>query len=157
MSCEQSPGSQLGVVVNILDDCLGDCETVVSARTTPHFVEYQQTPPGALSQEVSGFQHLHQKRALARTKVILCSDAREYAVDEADLRVGGRHEATDLRHQNDKRCLPQIRRLTCHIGPGQYDYLVVITRYMNIVRYERRIPSRHLDDRVAAIRDLKIS
>ena len=49
----------------------------------------------------------------------MSADAREDAIDHADVSRPGRHEATNLGHQDDQRDLTQIGALARHVGTRQ--------------------------------------
>ena len=71
-----------------------------------------------LVQDRRRLDHLdHEGRAPAR-EVVGGADAREQPVDDAEMRVAGRHEGADLGEHGDQRVLAQVGRLAAHVGAG---------------------------------------
>jgi hypothetical protein len=56
-------------------------------------------------EDLRGLLHLDHERRVARGEIVRRADAREDAVDDADVRPRGGHEAANLRHQRDQRRL----------------------------------------------------
>ena len=100
------------------------------------------------------FDHLDHERAPPGGDVVVGADAGEDAIDDADMRRLGRHEAADLGHQHDQRHLAQVGALAGHVRAGQqHDPRVGPER--GVVGHELARRQAVLDDRVAAFDDLQ--
>jgi len=105
-------------------------------------------------QDIGGFGHLDHERRLAGGEVVACAHAREDAVQDPDAREPSGDEAAHLGHEADKRNLPQVGALTCHVGAGHNEHLAVLAIEMGVVGHEGFGQLGALDHRVAAVSDL---
>ena len=89
---EQRSAAEPRLVVQVLDHRARDRHAVVGARAAPDLVQNNQAAASALHQQRGRLGHLDHERALAGGDVVLCADAREDPVDQADLGRVGRNE-----------------------------------------------------------------
>ena len=71
----------------VLADRLRDREPVDRARAAADLVDQQQAAVGRAAQDVRRFRHLDVERRLSRREVVAGADAREDAIDDAELRA----------------------------------------------------------------------
>ena len=88
-------------------------------------------------------------------QIVRRADAGEDAVDDADRRAVRGHEAADLRQGDDLRHLPHIGAFARHVGAGHDQHAVLVGVHQRIVGNERLVREHALDDRVAAVLDIK--
>ena len=98
MRRKQGEGFQLGMAVQVLNDCPGNGESVVGAGAAPDFIQYQQAAWGGIVQDVGCFDHFHHKGGLTGMDRVLRADARENAVNQPDLRALRWHKTAQLCH-----------------------------------------------------------
>jgi hypothetical protein len=130
---KQRAAAQLGIVVDVLDQGLGNRHAVVGAGAAPHFVEDDEAFGGALRQNSGGFGHFDHKRALAGGNVVLGADACENAVDQPDFGAFCWHKRADLGHEYDEGHLAHYGTFAGHVGAGDDANQVCIGRELERV------------------------
>ena len=116
MGREQAAAAAL--VVDRLDHRPGDGEAVIGRGAAADLVEDDEAARRRLGEDRRGLDHLdHEGRAAAR-EIVRCADAAEQAVDEAELRALGGHEAAGLGEHRDQRVLAQEGRFAAHVRAG---------------------------------------
>ena len=145
-------GTEVFLVADVLDDGPGDREAIVGGRSSSDFVQDQQGVPGRVAKDVGHFVHLDHKGTLSAPQVVGGADAGKDPVDDAQIRGGSRHKASDLRHQADQGHLAHVGGLTGHVGPGDDRDRVLLTVERRVVG--DKVTGEHLlDDRMAAVLD----
>ncbi|KAG1549843.1 hypothetical protein G6F50_013324 [Rhizopus delemar] len=104
-------------------------------------------------QEVAGLGHFDHEGGLPAGEVVTGADAGQDAVDRADQRTAGRHEAADVGQQHDQRVLPHVGRFTAHVRAGDHQHAAVRMQ-VQVIRFERLFAHR-FNHRVAAALDLQ--
>ena len=128
------------------------CEAVVGRGAAPDFVEQDERAIGGVMQDLRGLAHLHHERALAGRQIVARADTREDAIQRADARGLGRHEAADMREQHDQRGLAHIGGLAAHVRAGDQQQAAVVVQF-GVVGDERRV-GKALHDGMPAAGDL---
>ena len=104
--------------VQVFRDRPGQCQAIVSAGAAPDLIQNHQGARRGIVQNIRGLVHLHHERALAACQVVVRSDPRKDAVDEANGgRIGG-NKGADLCQQHDQCHLTEIGAFPCRIGAG---------------------------------------
>src|SRR5207302_7124800 len=96
------------IVMQVFDNGASDGQTIVGTGAAPDLVEDYQAACCGVVQDVGRLDHLNHEGTLARCQVVLGTDAREDAIDDANRRSLGGNIAPDLRHQGDERDLAQV-------------------------------------------------
>ena len=102
----------------------GDAQPVEGGGAAAHLVEHDQALRGGVVQDVRRLLHLDHEGRLPARDVVGRADAREDAVDQAELGLPGRHERAALRQQRQQRHLPQVGGLAAHVRAGEHDQLM---------------------------------
>ena len=105
--------------VQMLDRGPGNRKAVEGRRASPDFVENDQRAFAGLIENGGGFHHLDHEGRASAGEIVGGADAREQAIDNAELGAFRRHEAAHLGQNNDERVLAQERRLARHVRPGE--------------------------------------
>ncbi|MNU58797.1 hypothetical protein D3C71_479410 [compost metagenome] len=104
---------------------VGQGEAIVGGGAAADLVHQHQRMRGGVMQDVAGFSHLDHEGRLPAGKVVAGADAGQDAVDRADQRAAGRHEAADVGQQHDQRVLPHVGRFTAHVRAGDDQHATV--------------------------------
>lgn len=123
---EEGFGALEGVLVEEFYDGPGDGESVVGAGTAADFVEDDQGFIGSVIEDVGGFVHFDHEGGVTASEFIGGADAREDAVDDADVGVKGGDPRTDLGHEGDEGDLSDVGGFSGHIWAGDEGDLFVI-------------------------------
>src|SRR3989454_5530728 len=81
---KQGERAQLGSVMQVFEDGLGDADSVVGAGSTPHLVENQQAPLRCMGQDVGGLHHLHHEGGESARQLVVGADPSKDAITEAN-------------------------------------------------------------------------
>lgn len=108
---------------------------------------------GGVVQDVAGLGHLDHEGRLPAGEVVAGADAGQDAVDRADHRPAGRHEAADVGQQHDQRVLPHVGRFTAHVRAGD-DQHATVRIQVQVIGFERLFAYR-FDYWMAAAFDLQ--
>ncbi|CPK13785.1 Uncharacterised protein [Bordetella pertussis] len=100
----------------------GQRQAVVGGRAAADFVHQHQAGRRAGRQDGGRLGHLHHEGGASAGQVVGRADAGEDAVEPADARAGGRHEAAGARQQGDQGHLAHIGRFTAHVGAGDQQH-----------------------------------
>ena len=73
---------------------------------------------GRLVEDGRRLHHLDHEGGAAGGQIVARADAAEQAVDDADMRGFGRHEAAHLGENGDQRVLAQKGGFARHVGAG---------------------------------------
>ena len=144
-------------VVEVLGDGPRDREAVVRARAAADLVEDDERAARRATEDVRRLLHLDHEGALAAREVVARADAREHAIDDADLRAARRHERADLREDHGERDLAHERRLAGHVRPGDDPEPRAVGGRVgrrvehDVVRDEATRRGEPLDDRMARL------
>src|SRR2546423_5453648 len=153
MRREQGERLQLGRLMHIFEDCLGDADPVVGAGATADLVENQQTPRRGMRQDVGGLHHLHHEGGEPARQLIVGAHPGKDAVTQTNDGARGRDEAADLGQRHDDPGLPEIGRLAGHVRPTQ-EYDRAVRAKTNVVWDEPARSECGLDQRVASTDEL---
>ncbi len=150
-------------VVQILQHGSGNRVPVLRTRPASDLVEHDETTMGCVTQDVGGLGHLTHEGADAVGQIVIGANTCEQPIYDTDARAHGRYKGSGLRHQHDQGDLPQIGRLTRHIGSGEHQHVpdtlagcsVVACSQACVVGREFAPFQRGFDQRVAAGLDLQ--
>src|SRR5439155_21817408 len=106
------------LIVQILGNGPSQTHAVVGAGAAADLIEDHQATVGGVVEDVGGFGNLDHESAAAPGQLVAGADAREDAVNNADPRLAGRHEAADVNHQSQQRHLADVSALAGHIRPS---------------------------------------
>src|ERR1043166_2854466 len=128
MRCEQC--SRFDLVMEKFGDAPGDRQTIERRCPAADLIENHEAALGGIVNDVRGLVHLHHERGLPAREIVVRAHARENAIYQTDLCAHRRHEAPDLRHQNNQRNLADIGRFPRHVRPGhdRQPYAVAVER-----------------------------
>lgn len=114
----------------------GERQPVERARAAPDLVHQHEARACRIVQDPGRFGHFDHERRVSARQVVGRPDAREYAIHRADDRGLGRHEAADMRQDDDERRLAHVSRLAAHVRAGDDEQSAVFVE-REIVRHER--------------------
>src|SRR5580700_10801753 len=128
-------------------------QAVEGAGTAADLIHEDQTVAACVVQDVGRFGHLdHERRAAAR-QIVPRADTREDSVERSDRGALRRHEAADVRQDDDQGGLTHVRRLSAHVG-SRDDQHAPPRIELQVVRNERA-RQKALDDGVPSALDLQ--
>ena len=140
----------------VAGDRVGQGQAVVGGGAATDLVHQHQRLRGGVVEDVAGLGHLDHEGGLAAGQVVAGADAGEDAVDRADHRARGRHEAADVGQQHDQRVLAHVGALAAHVRAGDHQHPArVLARFglqHQVVGLER-LGAHRLHHRVAAAFD----
>src|SRR5437773_553402 len=125
MGCEQSQRAQLWSIVQVLEDRLGDADTVVGAGAAADLIEDEEAAGRRVRENVGGLHHLDHEGRQAARQLVVRADPREDPVAQPDHGTAGRNEAAHLGEQYDDAGLAKVRRLACHVRTAQEHNLLI--------------------------------
>ena len=152
-------------VVQMLQRRPGNRQPVIGRRPPPDLIQDHQRPVIRLIEDRRRFHHLDHEGRPAPCQIIRRPDPAEQLADQPQSGRLRRHITPDLGQQCYHRILPQKRRLTRHIRPGQQpDRRRFAFGQPAIIRYKRhafplqaalhhRMPPAHHVKRPAVIDD----
>ena len=112
-------------------------QPVIGRGAAPDLVQNNQGPIIGLIQNRRRFDHFNHKGRPPPRQIVRGPNPAEQLTDQPDMRRFRRHKAARLRQQGDQRVLPQKRRFTRHIGPGQQpDRRRLLLGQRAIIRHE---------------------
>src|SRR2546430_7430554 len=153
MRREQGQRLQLGRLMHVFEDCLGDADPVVGAGATASLVANHSPPRRGRRQGAGGLHHLPPEGGEPGRQLIVGADPGKDAVTQTNDGPLGRDEAADLGQQHDDPGLPEIGRLAGHVRPTQ-EYDRAVRAKTNVVWDEPARSECGLDQRVASTDDL---
>ena len=154
--CVANSARQRLLLVQMLDRRPGDRQAVEGRGAAPDLVEDDQRAFAGLIEDRGGLHHLDHEGRASAGEIVGRADAREQAVDDADLGPLRRHEAAHLREHDDQRVLAQERRLARHVRAGEQPdspRARILRRRKIAVVGDERIADRLLDHGVAGALD----
>src|ERR1700687_1108159 len=110
--------ARAGMFLQMLYDGPGDGQAVECGGAASDFIEQDEARRRRVIEDRGDFAHFDEKCGAAASKIIASPNAREDAVNDGQLGLPRGNEAADLRHQDDKRRLPEIGGLAAHIRAG---------------------------------------
>src|SRR5579875_4193445 len=95
-------GSGADALANLLDHCPGDRQSIERAGPATDLIQDDQAARGRVAEDAGRLHHLYQEGTCASGDIVLSTDTREDATDQASSRDTRRHEAADLGHEDDQ-------------------------------------------------------
>ena len=126
----------------------GERQTVIGAGATADLVHQHQALRGRVMQDIRRFCHLNHERRAPAGEIIRGPDARKDPVYRSDYGALRGNETADVGQQHDECRLTHVGRLATHIGTGDDEHALVITKAY-VIGYERILDDA-LDDGVAS-------
>ena len=154
----RNQGLGLGLGRDGLEDCLGECHTVVGRCPASQFVKNHKTLTRGVVQDVRDFDHLGHKGRLIFGQYIPGSDTRKNPIHQRNGRNLRRHGKTTVCEEKHDRVLPEVGRLPSHIGTRDDVDETVRAAYGEVVGDELLLDrEKILDDGVAGLNDGEIT
>ena len=138
----------------MFDHCPGNGKTVKGTGSTSNLIQDQKTSGSGITKNVGNLCHLHHKGTLSACKVIGCSHTGEDPVNHTDIRTVRRNKASDLRHQNDQRCLAHVCGFSGHVRSCDNGDTFFVVVKICIIWNEHIVFDHLFHNRVAAISDI---
>ena len=130
-------------------------KSVKGACTPPDFIEYAKAFFRCVFQDIAYLIHFKHKCALSRCKIIRSAYSCEYFINYSAFAAVRRNERANLRHQRNKRRLPHICRLACHVR-SRYDCgAVLLAVKQSVVRDEKTVAQHFFNHRMPSALDFK--
>src|SRR5579875_2883227 len=149
-------GSGADALANLLDHGTGDRQSIECTGAATDLIQDDQTARGRVTEDAGRLHHLDQEGARASGDIVLGTDTREDAIDQANPRGTRGHEAADLSHEDDQGNLAQVRRFAGHVRAGQDHEELIRRPQMAVIRDESAGREMRLDDGVASLDDLEV-
>ena len=129
----------------------GNTQAVKSTCSSANLIQNNQAAVRSLIKNMCGFLHFHHKSAPPPRQFISSTYPGKYAIDNSDSSRSCRHRCPHLRHEDYERHLPKNGGLPCHVGPGNYYYLLANTIQMHIIGNEAPLGQGCLNHWVASL------